>query len=543
MKKNIINHKIQKSFSLVLAAGLTVGLSFAQNIELPEVTTVISGDTEKAGTDALPDFSDVLTIPSGSGEVEPVLPGVETSGKTEITAPSQQKNEKSVYAEGLLGGGYPMLFTGNITVFRSVGESPFKFNIEHDTASGYSNHSLTDNYSDRTTKIEIQKSYKKNNFSWSAGGLYKSCSDGLQGNVFDSLTSQKISLLNRDTYFANGSVSYVFSNGFVTGANSDVIFYNRYAEQACSSIPTLSYTKLSPSLFVKWQGHGFDTGITANYSYSTQLNKNNFEKEHRAAFTANLSWKNDYVKLYSDASAVVGNHLNGKPVIVPFTVGIDSSFPVYFANRRFEILAEGGIKTANNDIFELEEKYKFTQINSNTTESSDWYGKLCFTVPLKTAFTGTASAEYHHTAYGNCVYEPDYSSGKSIYSFNQKNHQLLITDFTLSYHYEKFNISGGWHSNWMDVPALEAKQLVNVKLDWQDDASRWGADVSAVLPINAEVETPLLNAGGFVRLTPSVRAILSVNDIIKLSKAESRTYAGKYAARGGSATLLLKFFF
>ena len=33
---------------------------WAQNIELPEVTTVISGETEKAGEDTLPDFSDVL---------------------------------------------------------------------------------------------------------------------------------------------------------------------------------------------------------------------------------------------------------------------------------------------------------------------------------------------------------------------------------------------------------------------------------------------------------------------------------------------------
>ena len=525
-------------FSVFFTAGI-----IAQNIELPEVTTVISGDTEKAGADALPDFSDVLKIPSGSGGTEPVLPGVESSGKTEVAAPAQPKSEKSVYAEGLIGGGYPMLFTGNISVFRSAGDSPFKFSFEHESTLDYSKHSVDENYSDRTTKLEIDKSYKKNNFSWNLGGAYKSCADGLQGNVTSG--SDKISLFNRDTYSVDGAVAYCFSNGFELGALADAEFYNRYAEKKCDIIPVVTYTELSPSLFMRWQGYGFNTGLTAVYSFSTELSDSLiFENGHRAEFTANLQWQNDFLCLYGTASAVAGNLINENSVIVPFTVGIDSSFPVYFANRRFSIQAEGGIKTYKSSIMELEEKYKFTKINWNPSETSDWYGKLSFTVPLKTAFTGTASVEYRKTAYGNGVWEPDYDKALDlIYSFDKKAHQLLITDFLLSYHYKDFSVYGQWRSNWMDLPALENNHLVKFNLDWQDEFARWGADVSVILPINSEIDTPILSTEGFVRLTSSVRAIISVNDIIKLYKGETRPYAGKYAARGGSATMLLKFFF
>ena len=107
---------------------------FAQSIELPEVTTVISGETEKAGQDTLPDFSDVLKLPKGSGGVEPLLPEVETGATTEVAAGKTKPVEKSVYAEGLLGGGYPAFFTGNISVARTTGASPFKFSFEHDSA-------------------------------------------------------------------------------------------------------------------------------------------------------------------------------------------------------------------------------------------------------------------------------------------------------------------------------------------------------------------------------------------------------------------------
>ena len=154
----------KKSF-LILSLLTFAGFVYAQNIELPEVTTVISGDTEKVEADALPDFSDVLTtkpVSVGSGGVDPVLPEVETTENTEIATGKTFVTDKSVYAEGLLGGGYPTLFKGDIAVFRNVGESPFRFALYHDSSIGYAGHAFNDGFSDRLTKIEIEKSYKKN---------------------------------------------------------------------------------------------------------------------------------------------------------------------------------------------------------------------------------------------------------------------------------------------------------------------------------------------------------------------------------------------
>ena len=530
-----INKSKKKILLIVSGCFLFSGASvFAQNIELPEVTTVISGDTEKAGSDTLPDFSDVLKLPKGSGDVEPVLPGVETSSEPSVSSASKKPADKSVYAEGLIGGGFPMMFTGNISVFRSVGESPFKFSFEHDSALCYSNHAITENFSDRTTKLEVDKSYKKNNFKWGANGVYKNTQDGLQGNIVSD--SQVINLLNRDAFSAAGNISYTFKSGFETGASASFDYYNRYTEQACSDISAVTYFQIAPELFAVWRGYGFDTGLSVNYSFSDEISQ-------RAEFKTHLEWKNDYIRVYGSASAVIGNLIKDKPVIVPFTVGIDSSFPVYFANRRFSILAEGGINSYRPSVHELEDKYKFTQINYHPSETSDWYGKLSFTIPLKSAFTGNAVLEYRQTAYDNGVWQPDYDDSSNYYFFYENAHQMFITDFSVSYHYEGFGISGSWHSNWMDVPVLESKQAVKLAVNYQDGKGRWGADLSASTSINAEVETPVINAGGFVRITPSVRAILSVNDLIKLYKAETRTYAGRYAARGGSATLMLKFFF
>lgn len=526
--------------ALISAAGF-VNL-FAQNIELPEVTTVISGESEKAGTEALPEFSDVLKLPNGSGGVEPVLPETE-SGETTVVANEKTKPvEKSVYAEGYIGGGYPAFFTGNISVARTIGASPFKFSFEHESALGYAKHFVTEAFNDRTTKLSVEKKYRKNHFAWGASGAYKSSSDGLQGNVV--FNNSSIGLLNRDLYNASGNISYSFDNGFSMETAADADFYNRYSEIYCPQITTTGFFSIMPDVKFRWQGYGFDTGFTGEYDYDTEFTNNiRFPKSHRAKFMIDLSWKNDFIRLYGNAAAVIGKNIMDEAVIVPFTVGVETSFPVYFANRRVSILAEGGIDSYKPKSYLLEEQYKFTNINWNPTETSEWYGRFNLSIPIKTSFTGSAGVEYRQTAYNNGRWQPDYNNISTIYSFKNKDVQMLSTDFSLVYHQGIFTVSGSWHSNWLDCAVRENIQTVKLDVNLQNENLLWGADVNCILPINEEMETPVVNAEGFVRITQSVRAVLNISDFIKLYKGETRHYAGKYEGRGGSASLLLKFVF
>ena len=532
----------KKLYIFLIAVSVFTTGAFSQNIELPEVTTVISGETEKAGEDVLPDFSDVLKLPTGSGGVEPVLPESGVSGTTDIASGSSKPAEKSVYAEGVIGGGYPSVFTGNISVARSVGASPFKFSFEHDSALGYANHPATDGYSDRTTRLSAEKKYKKNHLEWGAGGSYKSSSDGLQGNL--KYKDSEIGLLNRDLYSADADITYSFDNGFSLGAEAGMDYYNRYAERKCPQIINIGYYSFMPSVMVRWEGYGFDMGFTTDYDYDSELTDDiPFKNSHRAKFMLDLQWENDFIKLFGNAAAVTGKNVMEKSVVVPFTVGVDASFPVYFSNRRVSITAEGGIDSYIPKAYELEEEFKFTNLNWNPEEVSEWYGKVNLSIPLKTTFTGTAGVEYRKTAYDNRRWNPDYDDDYALYGYILEEVEILSTDFTLAYHQGIFTVGGGWHSNWLDVPAGENTQTVKFDLNIQEEDSKWGVDVNCLLPIDDVIDTPIVNAEGFIRITQSVRAILNISDAIKFYKTETRDYAGKYADRGGSATVLLKFFF
>jgi hypothetical protein len=59
---------------------------------------------------------------------------------------------------------------------------------------------------------------------------------------------------------------------------------------------------------------------------------------------------------------------------------------------------------------------------------------------------------------------------------------------------------------------------------------------------NADI-IPIIDMSAFFRLTQAVRLAVSVEDIVKLISGDSRTYAGDYIDRSGSASILVKFFF
>ena len=148
MKKNTI-------ILAIFTAIFTGGILFSQETEeldeisLPDVSTVISGGAPKVGKSAISDFSDVL--PSSDSETEdfiPRLPETSETGTLNSDAVLKTSPEKSIYVEGLAGGGFPGFIAGNFKIYRETGLSPFVVEFGHESANGYSGRNLSSAYSD-----------------------------------------------------------------------------------------------------------------------------------------------------------------------------------------------------------------------------------------------------------------------------------------------------------------------------------------------------------------------------------------------------------
>lgn len=514
----------------------------AEDIELPEVTTVITGETVKVGLDSLPDFSDVMEQQTGSGYIVPVLPDVEISDQGNEVAVTDGAVDKSIYAEGQLGGGYPALFKGDFSVYRLDGLSPFRLNFSHNSAAGYAGKSLTEGYNHRDTLMSADRTLTKEKLEFNFGALYETMGRGLQNKV------ENISNVDNDLINAYAKLGWTLPYNFVIGGGLDAGFNDRYADiTTITNCPiwikdVMSYD-VTPAIFANWSGYGFDVNFDGNFWFGgiTPCEKTVYT---RGDFGLDLAWTKDRVKLFGDVDVLFGNSFDEK-AIAPFQLGVDTSFPVYFSNRKFAMLLKGGLDSQRNNIAALEKQFAFAAFDSMPEESSEWFGNVDFSVPLKSSVTCNLDVDFRKTAFDNGRYMPVYEGTPEygLYSFQRQNVTMLATEFNFTYHYKLLSVAASWHSSWLDVPALEAPQLVLLDISVQSEESKWGVNLLGKFAFADNPELPVINMDCFFRVTPAVRIVFAAEDIIKLCAGKERTYAGQYVAQGGNASFLVKFFF
>lgn len=532
-------YKSKFKFSLFTVLFVSAAYSgFAQSktseIELGEITTVVNTDSIKADSEAAPDFANVLDGSTVTGNIVPVLPDVEKPAEAEI-AVTDVKEEKSLYADGLLGGGYPVYFTGNFNIYNLNGESPFKLSFNHDSATGYAGKSLTSGYFDRKTSMLIEKSFIQPSYELEFSGSYETSGNGLQNKVLQS------SYVNKDFVSGNASFLYRFNELFSIRTMFTSDFYDRYEDKDGT---LLSLFDFSPLVTGTFSFTNINFGFTGRYRFDGYIDDMGI-CGHRADLKLFFDWHNDFLKLFADVSAVVGNKLNENSVVVPFTAGASVDIPVSFSERKVSLGLKGGLNSYRDSTAMLESKYLFTALNGTPCEASDWFGRFDILVPVQNALTFTGGTEFRKSAFDNFTVQADYSSAVTdgLYGYKLYDITRLKTEFGAAYSYKIFNFAAQWNSYWMDVPVLESAQSLKVKFAVQNKKETLGADASAEFFIGDYDNLPLVSAGGFIKVNQSFRVLLSLDDILKLMFADTRDYAGCYVQRGGTASLLLKFNF
>ncbi len=541
----------------------TVSVSFTQStkkndtadeIALPDVTTVVPGNTLQTGKDAVPDFSGVLPGKDTAAPVLPRLPDtkIDTSG-TVTEDRTSGGGKKDIYAEGLIGGGYPGFFTGDFSLYRSQGNNPFLLKFGHESASGYSRESLSDGFFDTSTDISGEKTFTGDKTVLNLKAAYKRSEDGLQDNspVFYDMTKQLLS--------GSGSADIKCTDNFNLSLTADSDFYNRYAgENGSDTVPEaekgISVFYLNPSASGIWTKDGVTVILSGVYNLECNAGDDSaftgYDGDltelslHRGQFGQKISWSNDVFSFYEAASAVVGTAIGSGSVIVPFTAGATAK--VGNPGAVIVLSAEGGLSSGLESCRELEEKYKFTYLSFIPGETTDWYGIFSASVPVYGRFSAVSSVEYRKTAFSNGTWEPVYSgtSASGLYGFVQRDRTLLKTVESLSTTVKNISLTADWTAYWKDVPVLENEQTLGLSAGIQDAKADKGADTSVRFELGDDADNvPEIAVSGFCRLSPGLRLDLKAEDIIKLLSGESRTYAGKYITRSGSASVFLKFFF
>ena len=558
MKK--IKNKGTKSLFFCAAMGfsiLTGGLSAqeSESIELDDLTTVVKSGSLVAQEDALPDFADVVEKHEGSEYITPKLPDVTVQEKPAVSDANSGKKEKSVFAEGKVGGGYPALFYGDFSVYRLSGQNPFFIGFNHDSAAGYSGHSLKDGYKDSKTGINLKKTIQKNRATVNLKGDYEVLVNGLQSKV------NSMSDITQNDVSGGGDFTWQFNDIFSAGASMNAEFYNRYSAITGSDsyedfMKSVSVLGLSPSVFGNVRVNAFNIDFSTGYwldantdgaiAYNTKHQEAG-KIANRGQFKVGVSWKNQIFKAYANVGAVLSDAMNDNYITAPFAVGGAAVFPVKFSNRKASVGLEGGLSSTRSRVSDLEKKFKFTSLTFIPQEVTDWYAQLETSLPVGTGFTVNANLSYKKTAFENGWWQPDYTvpSYKGFYGYKMYDMSVLCSNIELTYIYKILSLKAGLRSNWIDIPVLDYNQLVTLGIGLAKENGKYGVNLNSAFGLNdsSSAIVPIFNLDGFVKITEAVSIGAELTDIIKLVSGSTRTYAGDYIVRSGTASVMVKFFF
>lgn len=529
----------------------------AEEIALPDVTTVISGNEVQVGRDAMPDFSKIIPDEETSVPELIKLPEIEIVEEDALTKPVKNesaKKEKDLFVEGKVGGGYHGFFTGSFDIFRQTEKNPFQLSFSHESSEGYGKKSASDGYFDSETKISGEKTFSIQETAWNFSAFYEKNENGLQSN-----SSALNDLKQQDT----GGKFFITLNPtekLTLELGSGIDFYSRYGSKKEVSL-VQNYEKeafvlgISPWVNACWSFDSFKLEILGDYFQQNNLKEKEYiafadldeQATYRAKLGARFIWSNDVFTLFEEVHAVLGNKLgDNRSIITPFTASLDINAEPDFLGGTFLFNIKGGLDSYQSKYSELEKLYKFSVLGFFPEETTEWYVDSNLTLPLGEKLSVKGSAEYRKTVYENGIWQPDYgtSLASALYGYTMAEREMFKSTAGLSYKAGDYSLSAQWQKQWKDIPVLECENLIEVSLEIQPEDLKYGAVFTAGFEAGKDSDkTPLIGGNGFIRLTPALRLALEADDLIKLVSREKRTYAGEYCSRGGSAALLVKFNF
>ena len=511
----------------------------SQNIELPSVTSTITGETQETDENALPDFSQVLP------PEENVLPELNDSRfspeSNTLDLGNGGMNEDDMYLSGFFGGGFPGLFIGDFSIFKTSLKNPFTFHFLHSAHNGYGMNSPSDGFFDSLTRLDGEAVFNlTDTFSLKTRGLYHANTIGLQNRspLFSSLSSQTVQgSLTGGFNFSNIFTLYSSLDGFVSNQYGSVKFTPE--EPGSSENPNFSTFLLTPSAGLSFKGTSLSFSLNADYNFTGSIRSS--EYGHRGSVYAGLSTSSSIF----DAGLRLGGVFLQNIQLVPFDLYLTLHGTTALSDKELSVTFAGGLESNQVSLFEMQDKHLFSLYNTVPTEQSDWFGKVKFYLPIADFLSSDINLGFKSTAFDNGVLMPDYTvqnEQNGLFELSVANRNELISDIAVKYSKDLFSLALGWRSSWLDAGVVDQRQLIYL--------SSFISSKGSKLRSHAEIEfepmrdlVPDISLGAYYSITPSFSLALELEDVVKLVTGTDRIIAYPYAAKSGSALITAKFYF
>lgn len=574
----------------------------------------LSQDTLPDYADALPDAPSepppVIkedTVPQSSG-----LGAADDSTLSAKTYNQSQAQKKTIWADGIIGLTFPLFVIGDFSIYRQTGNDPFEISFGHESMTGYNNKPLQKGYFDHATHIDAEKTFSRGAHTVFINAFYNSNDTGLQSKSDYITDVAKINLGAKVQYIVNfKEATPKSSTSFALDTTLGLSWYARYGnftQDYASNLQSedesldiegfekkLSIFAFTPNIVFRWGvgkltssvGCNFnisrdtdniftlrnsgrlDTFLTVRYNFITasqsgeesMTGESDTESEKVLSKKSNKpsgwqrkedTFENNVFSLFGRVAAITSNVIGDHVCLVPFNAGLDMRLVTGLSTKRASIILSGGLDTASNGVGNTEKQYMAAVANSFFDDTSDWFCKLDFALPIKEMFTFNLAAQFRTTALDLGYYVPYYDRERSVtryrygqYLFDCVNMNQVNTSVMVSFSQSLVTCYLDWVSYWVDVPITESTNKLIFNIALQDKSSRvsFSSNIAFFFGENADY-SPKWDFELSVRTTNSLSLSLMSRDFIKLVTDDTRDFCDSvYIERGGLIGIAAKFIF
>lgn len=558
---NINKQKIILFLAIILLSSFL--FSEQQEITLPDVTTYISGEENVVIDSAIPDFVDVLP------EEERGLPvlsdaSITVNEETDVVEDTSKSSREMIYLDGSISGGFPGVFSGGFSVYRSGIENPFSISFINNSVTKYGSKDYSAGFFNQDTKLNISvKNSLTEKLDFLLSGKWYSQEYGLQNQcpVFFSLTNQQTNAKPSLVFNMNNQSSLTFS--------TDINYLTQYSGYIGDSSnvtlitdnPTNSYLFLYPQILYSFNHQSFSLNANVDYLLYGLVNNTLSNRIRSDVLLASA------FNLFS-VSAKAGIVYSEDAFVFPFSVKTEIEFTKNnesdktndsesstevseYSKMPVKVSLEGGLSSDITDVENLILENNYSVFNILPTEESFWFGKLDLLLPFTNKLFSSISAEYKTEAFGNDFYIVDYSmqnatSGlfpvlKYLDYSTKDTYQKFVTELSFSWIGDHSSAKVGWVGSWLDVLPYESQHKIYTTLAISSSDELWQGELDLISYLDSTM--PFINLRGIYCFSNSIKAVISLDDMILLFSEDNRQGYGNFIQGTESVSVSLKFCF
>lgn len=555
-------------------------------------------------TDAIISADDSATIPENDIIIMSEDAAATSDSDSERSLTQSRAMKKTVWADGVISLTFPLLVTGDFSIYRQTGKDPFRLDFGHETATGYNNKPLSGGYFDHTTHIDGEKTFSRGIHTVFIDAFYNSIDTGLQGKSSCISDIAKIGLGGRALWTVDflqpkdGRLSMC-----ALDTSAAIGWYGRYScitkepDEMDSDGPLDAFEKklsifdLSPRVAVRWGVGKFSSSTGAAFYYARDtdniFNKRNmgradffltarydfitkraddtradgasedpsFDKTNKKPLTD--TFDTNVFSLFGKVSCLLSNCLDDKALLIPFDAGLDMKLITGLSTKRSTLLFKGGLKSFSNTLGGTERGLLCVALDSFQSETADWYCALDFSLPIKEAWTFNLGAQFLTTALDLGYIKPLYGDSHLITAFHygqyrvkKENMTQLNTNVMVSFTHQLVTCYLDWQSFWLDVPVKETTNKLSFNIALQDKNAfiTFSSNIAFFFGEGNNGEDadycPEWDFELAFRTTNNLSLCLFSRDFIKLVIDNTRSYCDSvFIKRGGVAGIAAKFMF